>query len=65
MMDQEHLIMEIWFEREIIKRKKNKFDRIQTPRHDGSMTPHAHGGASAWDPTYATTPRLVFILLLL
>jgi len=29
-----------------------------TPRHDGSMTPHAHGGASAWDPTYATTPRV-------
>ena len=23
------------------------------------MTPHAHGGASAWDPTYATTPRFV------
>jgi len=27
------------------------------------MTPHAHGGASAWDPTYATTPRLVFYFL--
>jgi len=26
------------------------------------MTPHAHGGASAWDPTYATTPRLVFFV---
>ena len=22
------------------------------------MTPHAHGGSSAWDPTYATTPRV-------
>ena len=22
------------------------------------MTPHAHGGASAWNPTYATTPRV-------
>ena len=28
------------------------------------MTPHAHGGASAWDPTYATTPRFVHFLLL-
>ncbi len=27
------------------------------------MTTHAHGGASAWDPTYATTPRLVISLL--
>ncbi|UJR38519.1 hypothetical protein I4U23_031185 [Adineta vaga] len=29
-----------------------------TPRHEGSMTPRAHGGASAWDPTYAATPRV-------
>jgi hypothetical protein len=27
------------------------------------MTPHAHGGASAWDPTYATTPRLVIFFI--
>ncbi|CAF3083087.1 unnamed protein product [Rotaria sp. Silwood2] len=27
-----------------------------TPQHDGSMTQHAHGGASAWDPAYTTTP---------
>jgi hypothetical protein len=27
------------------------------------MTPHAHGGASAWDPNYATTPRLVFFII--
>ncbi|CAF4196058.1 unnamed protein product [Rotaria sp. Silwood2] len=25
------------------------------PFHDGSMTLHAHGGASTWDSTYATT----------
>ncbi|CAF2821254.1 unnamed protein product [Rotaria sp. Silwood2] len=29
-----------------------------TPQHDGSMTQHAHGGASAWDPAYTTTPRV-------
>ncbi len=35
----------------------------QTPSYGifGSMTPHAHGDASAWDPTYGTRPRLVFI----
>ncbi len=34
-------------------------DGSRTPRYDDSMTPHAYDGASAWDPTYATTHQLV------